>query len=500
MKKISFNEGTLSFDKNKVTYEVPLEKTNINFIEEVQFIKGFPFMIPIVRLEITQNNTFFLMELEVENGFLPLGVFKTNSTDEQKYQFIKQLCEIAIELKNIDKLVTVLDDRNILVNIEKQEIKFLYRGIQGLMPAGSYNDENIETQVKRLALFVLTSARYDELRINGLDEGLNKTSQERFKLVSKIAHSKTINEILFHIEQLYLEENKKLEEIVDKPKKHLFSKVKNDIEEKVSKLNKPKKGQKVNHVKREEKIIKEKSNKTSRATFENESKAPFINASKLKMASGIVIGVVLIVFVISIFSNGQNSEPVNTTLAASQKDNDYLLNGLQYAAIQDYDSATKSFEKIETPFEKLNGDNQKAILFSYLMTGKYQAAIEVEPDFSYSVINYLVSKDDLGVVKDIDSKEPVIIFEKASINKEYEIVLKYKDDVKLDGRRESLVVDAYIGLNKLDEALEFAKSKGNKDLMAKIEVIKSQKLNEENKQKEQKEELKNENSGEDIQV
>ena len=244
MKKISFNEGTLSFDKNKVTYEVPLEKTNINFIEEVQFIRDLPFMVPIVRLEITQNNTFFIMELEVENGFLPLGVFKSNSTDEQKYQFIKQLCEISIELKSLDKLVTVLDDRNILVNIEKQEIKFLYRGMQGLMPAGSYNDESIETQVKRLALFVLTSARYDELRINGLDEGLNKTSQERFKLVSKIAHSKTINEILFHIEQLNLEENSKLEEIVEKPKKHLFSKIKNDIEEKVSKLNKPQKSPK----------------------------------------------------------------------------------------------------------------------------------------------------------------------------------------------------------------------------------------------------------------
>ena len=405
-----------------------------------------------------------------------------------------------MELKNLDKLVTVLDDKNILVNIEKQEIKFLYRGMRGLMPAGSYNNESIETQVKRLALFVLTSARYDELRINGLDEGLNKTSQERFKLVSKIAHSKTINEILFLIEQLNLEENRKLEEIVEKPKKYLFSKIKNDIEEKVSKLNNPKKSQKVNPVKREEKIIKEKPEKTSHVTFENESKAPYINASKLKMVSGIVIGVVLIVFVISIFSNGQNSESVNTTLATSQKDDDYLLNGLQYAAIQDYDSATKSFEKIETPFEKLNGNNQKAILFSYLMTGKYQEAIEVEPDFSYSVINYLVSKDDLDAVKDIDSKETVIIFEKASINKEYEIVLKNIDDVKLDGRRESLVVDAYIGLNKLDEALEFAKSKGNKDLVAKIEAIKSQKLNEEDKQKEQKEELKNENNGEEIQA
>ena len=52
------------------------------------------------------------------------------------------------------------------------------------------------------------------------------------------------------------------------------------------------------------------------------------------MASGIVIGVVLIVFVISIFSNGLNSESVNTTLATSQKDDDYLLNGLQYAAIR----------------------------------------------------------------------------------------------------------------------------------------------------------------------
>jgi DNA primase catalytic core len=91
------------------------------------------------------------------------------------------------------------------------------------------------------------------------------------------------------------------------------------------------------------------------------------------------------------------------------------------------------------------------------------------------LLNYLVSKDDLEEVKHINSTEPVIIFEKAAIANDYKTILKYKDQVELDPRRESLVVDAYIALNKLDEGIEFANSKGNKDLKNKIEDIKNTK-------------------------
>ena len=95
-----------------------------------------------------------------------------------------------------ESIVTVFDHINILYNPQKEEIKMLYRGINGLMRASTYTEEDIVTQLKRLALFILTTSRYDELRVNGLHIALNKVSQDRYKLVSKIYQSKTIIEML----------------------------------------------------------------------------------------------------------------------------------------------------------------------------------------------------------------------------------------------------------------------------------------------------------------
>ena len=120
-----------------------------------------------------------------------------NSELEEKNKFIKQLCEVAIQLQGNESIVTVFDHVNILYNPQKEEIKMLYRGINGLMRAfTTYTEEDIVTQLKRLALFILTTSRYDELRVNGLHIALNKVSQDRYKLVSKIYQSKTIFEML----------------------------------------------------------------------------------------------------------------------------------------------------------------------------------------------------------------------------------------------------------------------------------------------------------------
>jgi hypothetical protein len=167
LKKISFNEGTFSFDKNRVTYEVPLEKTNIQSIDEIQYIKDVEFMFPVTKIELADNDSFLFMEFEVQNGFLPISVFKATSTDEEKYKFVKNICAIATKITTFEKIVTVFDDRNILVNPANMEIKFLYRGAKGLMSAGSFEKEAIESQIKRIALFILTTAKYDEIRVNG---------------------------------------------------------------------------------------------------------------------------------------------------------------------------------------------------------------------------------------------------------------------------------------------------------------------------------------------
>ena len=474
MKKISFNEGTFSFNKNKVTYEVPLEKTNIHSIEEVQFIKNVSFMFPITNMGLSGNKTFFMMEMEVENGFVPLGNFKSNSTDQQKFEFIKQLCGIANELKNLEKLVTVLDDRNILVHVQKQELKFLYCGVYGLMPAEFYNEEDIETQVKRLALFILTSAKYDELRVNGLNAALNKSSRERYKLVSKIYQAVSINEILFLIEELS-EVRGNEEERVNPSEKSIFSMlstIKNDISGKINQLNKFTEKKKVKTVKTTGRKQSERNKETAQeATFVNDdNKVVSIGKSKFQIIVGTTISAILIIFIISLFSNDKDggAEPANKEITSNQTDEDFLIKGLQYAAIQDYEHAAQYFQQVKEDFGDVSKENQKAILFSYLMIGNYQEAIDIEPRFAYSVINYLVSKDRVDAVKQIHSQEPVILFEKASINLDFKTVLKSKDDIKMDGRRESMVVDAYMGLKQFEEGYKYAKSKGNKDLMIKI--------------------------------
>ncbi|MBU8855437.1 hypothetical protein BGM24_26060 [Bacillus sp. FJAT-26377] len=484
MRRISFNEGTLGFEKNKVIYEVPLEKTNINSIQEIEFIRHVDFMFPVTDMKISPNRQHFSMEIEVESGFVPLSYFKSNSTDEQKYAFVKNLCAIVEELKNLEKLVTILDDKNILVRAEDGEVKFLYRGLRDLMPSGSYLEEDLEMQVKRLSLFVLTSAKYDAIRVNGIKEALNHTNQEKYTLVAKIASSNSLKDILDNIEAVEETNNQK---IVEQGKKSIFTKFpiskKTNSEpnesnvEKQSKIKIPKKEKVVRKtepvVKKTPKVKKEKVAKVRAASFEEDNQKPstgiFVQ-DKVKVIVGLVLAFVLIVVVVSMFSKN-DKEKVQTTsnnVAQAQEDSDYLTKGLQYAAIQDYDNAVVNFEKIDKSFKEFSKPNQRAILFSYLMTGKYQEAINAEPKFAFSVVNYLVSKNNIDAVKNIKSEEPVIKFEQAAINKDFKGVLKYKEDINLDGRREALVVDAYIGLKQFDEGYEFAKTKGNNDLMIKV--------------------------------
>lgn len=425
-------------------------------------------MFPVKKLDLTDNKSALSMEFEIQNGFLPLNIFKINSTDEEKHEFVKNLCAIATKIKSFEKIVTVFDDRNILVNSSNIEIKFLYRGAKGLMPAATYEIEGIETQVKRIALFILTTARFDELRVNGLDLALSKASPERYRIVSKILNSSTLNEIY---------------EIMDELKKLLRHEEVKEIKELVLKENNKsffsmfslRKNNNDNELNKEEKVRKLPSKKEIESS-QKQANIIFIG-SRAKFVVGVIIGAILITFVIYLFSSGKLSNQ-NVTFAKDQTDQEFITKGLQYAAIQDYQNAADNFEKIKTPFDQLSINNKRAILFSYLMTGRYQRAIEIEPQFSYSVINYLVSKDDIEAVKKINSKEPVIIFEKAAINNDYKTVLKYKDKIELDGRREFIVADAYIALNQLDQGIEFAKNIGNQDLLDKMEALKGTKQQE----------------------
>ncbi|MDA2638489.1 LPD25 domain-containing protein [Bacillus cereus group sp. BfR-BA-01489] len=175
---------------------------------------------------------------------------------------------------------------------------------------------------------------------------------------------------------------------------------------------------------------------------------------------GIVVGAV------SVFSlYAVPSKPVEATT----QPNMHLVKGLQQASIQQYPKAIQEFEQLD--YKELDKESQKAVLFSYLLSGKANKALQYEPKFAESVVSYYVAIDNLKKVNEIQVKNDVIDFEKAVLAKKDEEVVRLKDKVSVDGRREQSIVDAYLRLKKYEDCFTFAKAQGNKSVMKQVKEV-----------------------------
>ncbi|MGH0516045.1 hypothetical protein [Bacillus cereus] len=187
---------------------------------------------------------------------------------------------------------------------------------------------------------------------------------------------------------------------------------------------------------------------------------------KYKYAIIGIASIVLIVVVGFAFSTMKSSQVASANNANSLEINTNLVNGLRLSAVQKYQDAALEFDKVD--YKKLGKEDKKAVLFTYLLSGKAQKAIDLEKDFAESVVSYYLAVDNLKKVKELKTKNPLINFEIAALDDKHEEVIKLKDQVPLDGRREGIIVNSYLKLNKSEEAKKFAQKVGNKDLLEKI--------------------------------
>lgn len=176
---------------------------------------------------------------------------------------------------------------------------------------------------------------------------------------------------------------------------------------------------------------------------------------------GIVVGAV------SVFS--LYTVPTNSVEARTNQPDTHLVKGLQQASIQQYPKAIQEFEKLD--YKQLDKESQKAVLFSYLLSGKANKAIQYEAKFAESVVAYYIGIDNMKKINEINIKNDVIDFEKAVLNKKYKDVIRLKAKVNMDGRREKLVAEAYVNQKKFDECFTFAKTQGNKTLMKEVKEL-----------------------------
>ncbi|HDR7419959.1 TPA: hypothetical protein QCX17_004510 [Bacillus cereus] len=298
-------------------------------------------------------------------------------------------------------------------------------------------------------------------------EARKKAEEEARKRAEAETRRRAEEEARKEAEARRKEEEKKLEEV---RKRRL---------EEEKKIKEAQKRQKIAVVKREpdsdEINLNNERNLPNEPKFEQEEKVAIDkkgilnNMKKLKYAIIGIASIVLLVVAGFAFSNMKNSQAVsanNVNNVNSLEVNANLINGLRLSAVQKYQDAALEFDKVD--YKKLGKEDKKAVLFTYLLSGKAQKAIDLEQDFAESVVSYYIAVDNLKKVKELKTKNPLINFEIAALDNKHEEVINLRDQVPLDGRREGIIVNSYLKLNKSEEAKKFAQKVGNKDLLEKI--------------------------------
>ncbi|KMP50407.1 hypothetical protein [Bacillus cereus] len=295
-------------------------------------------------------------------------------------------------------------------------------------------------------------------------EARKKAEEEARKRAEAETRRRAEEEARKEAEARRKEEEKKLEEV---RKRRL---------EEEKKIKEAQKRQKIAVVKREpdsdEINLNNERNLPNEPKFEQEEKVAIDkkgilnNMKKLKYAIIGIASIVLLVVAGFAFSNMKNSQAASANNVNSLEVNANLINGLRLSAVQKYQDAALEFDKVD--YKKLGKEDKKAVLFTYLLSGKAQKAIDLEQDFAESVVSYYIAVDNLIKVKELKTKNPLINFEIAALDNKHEEVINLRDQVPLDGRREGIIVNSYLKLNKSEEAKKFAQKVGNKDLLEKI--------------------------------
>ncbi|PGB85136.1 hypothetical protein COM03_04850 [Bacillus wiedmannii] len=289
-----------------------------------------------------------------------------------------------------------------------------------------------------------------EARKQAETEARRKVEEEARKQAELEACRKTEEKKLEEVRKRRLEEEKKIEE-AQKRQKIVIAKRESESEE--VNLNKETNPSNETRFKQEEKVVFDK-------------KGILNNMKKYKYAIIGIASIILLILAGFAFSNLKNSQAASVNNVNRLEVNVNLINGLRLSAIQKYQDAALEFDKVD--YKKLGKDDKKAVLFTYLLSGKAQKAIDLEQDFAESVVSYYIAVDNLKKVKELKTKNLLIHFEIAALDNKHEEVIKLRDQVPLDGRREGIIVNSYLKLNKSEEAKKFAQKVGNKDLLEKI--------------------------------
>lgn len=444
----SFNKkGSLEFEKNFCKYRI--ETAFIPQIADTAELKE-ELKQGIYEWKDDSEHLVSIMNAEFLNHFL---VIYYNVANLQPITYLKQLdfkekityFKSLINLfKKYEEIPFVLEKLNFFVDPLEENVKIIFYET----PSLTVYDKSVKPETFLRNLICSTFTYQDEF--TGLPKRADfiNPSERNINFVRDFFQLDNLEDMYFLIEKHSIEftvesiEEEPFEEIADKKKK---------------KSIKSKKAPKV------------QKNKISQHNRQHNTKQQ--NKKIDKKIIGIIIAIV-----------GALGFYLYMTVATSTNDTEVVINADQpksenfespeeiqneilkaYQAI--YKNDVEGAYKILSVQEKLSVDDIPVLIEVYYRYNKLSELLDKKPNVADDVINYLIANDSLSSIIDLtvdmQTKNPYIEFEKAVINGNHKEVLKLKDEISLNGRRDAIIVNAYLSLNDVPNALKFANETKN---------------------------------------
>lgn len=233
---------------------------------------------------------------------------------------------------------------------------------------------------------------------------------------------------------------------------------------------------KTQKVKKSKQIKKKSSQKKYTTKKENQ------NNKRFDKRTLIMLGVLPFVFIFYFLAMSMGkptneaekpvdaSKPVTETFSMNTE-NKKVLEAYQAVYNSDFQTAYELLTSLDT--KDISKDDINLLIDVYFKNEKSAELLDRYPNVANVYIIYLVKNNLITnleeYTKGMTTENPYILFEIAYLKNDYETVLLNKDKVDLNARRESQIITAMLGTGALQEAIEFANSTGNPELIKQVE-------------------------------
>ncbi|MGM1023760.1 MAG: hypothetical protein ACQEXV_25275 [Bacillota bacterium] len=221
---------------------------------------------------------------------------------------------------------------------------------------------------------------------------------------------------------------------------------------------------------------KEDAMRQIKTTNDQEDKLSFWNTKVFYVGCAGLAAALLLANTFGLFGGGANAEsteqaseqqPANMKLSSEQLANVYrqIMAGENQAALKLLEQAG---------YENLLGAEQKQMLDLYVKEGLYEKAIELNPDYSDTIVKQLIETKQTAKLKELQAKinQPVFNYEVAYMNGDYDRLIGLAKEMKLTDRQKNQLLIAYLWSGLSNEASFLAKQEGSTDMVKKITQFK----------------------------